>query len=304
MDGDALRLFCAVVDCGSIASAARELGLSPSMASRRIAGLERQMGAQLLLRTTRSLAPTEAGLTLLAWARHTLYDWGCVRDQIGALHGKASGLVRLATNDYAASAYLPGILASFSRRQPDVTVTISIAQEPARLLDGACDLAVHAGRRPSADLIGRRIYEYSRKLVAAPSYLAAHPAPQVPADLAGHVCLTHTVSEPAEWTFEASDGTLRVERIRSHMACDSWTMLLALALAGVGIARLSDSLVREPLRDGRLVELLADVRSVYADGDPPAMWVLVAHRDVPLRTRLLADHIAQELLSLHRAGRR
>ncbi|MCZ0733699.1 LysR family transcriptional regulator [Phreatobacter sp. AB_2022a] len=304
MDLDDFRLLCAAVDRGGIAPAARECGLSPSMASRRIAALERTMGAKLLLRTTRSLAPTEAGEALLSWARSALVDWGRVRDEIGAMQGQAAGLVRLATNDYAASAYLPAILASFARRQPEIRVAISIAQEPARLLDGACDLAVHAGRRPDAELIGRRIYEYSRRLVAAPSYLASRPAPRTPAEVARHLCLTHTVSEPSEWTFEAADGTLHAQRIHSYMACDSWTMLLELAVAGIGIARLSDSLVRQPIAEGRLVELLPHMRSVYADGDPPAMWVLVAHRSVPLRTRLLADHIAQELLALHRSNRR
>jgi len=304
MDIDDLRLLCAAADHGSIAAAAREFGLSASMASRRIAALEDRMGAKLLLRTTRSLAPTEAGEALLNWARSAIIDWSRVRDEIGAMQGKASGLVRLATNDYAASAYLPSILASFSKRQPDVRVAISIAQEPARLLDGACDLAVHAGRRPDAELIGRRIYEYSRRLVASPAYLAGRPAPKTPAEVSQHLCLTHTMSEPAEWTFEAADGTLHAQRIHSHMSCDSWTMLMALAVAGVGIARLSDSLVRQPIADGRLVELLPHMRCVYADGDPPAMWVLVAHRAVPLRTRLLADHIAQELLALHRSNRR
>lgn len=304
MDIEDFRLFCAAVDHGSIAAAARAFDLSASMASRRIAALEENLGAKLLLRTTRSLVPTEAGEVLLGWARSAVVDWSRMRDEIGAMQGRASGLVRLATNDYAASAYLPAILAGFAERQPDVRVAISIAQEPARLLDGVCDIAVHAGRRPDADLVGRRIYEYSRRLVAAPAYLASRSTPRVPGDLAQHRCLTHTVSEPAEWTFEAADGTLHAQRIPSHMSCDSWTMLLALAVAGVGIARLSDSLVRQPIAEGRLVELLPRMRSVYADGDPPAMWVLVAHRTVPLRTRLLADYIAQELLALHRTGRR
>ncbi|WP_439573923.1 LysR family transcriptional regulator [Phreatobacter sp.] len=304
MDLDAFRLFCAVVDRGSIAAAARECGLSPSMASRRITALEEAIGARLLLRTTRSLAPTEAGLTLLSWARGALLDWNRMRDEIGAMQGQASGLVRLATNDYAASAYLPTILASFARLQPDVRVAVSIAQEPARLLDGMCDLAVHAGRRPDADLVGRKIYEYGRKVVASPAYLDGRDTPLKPADIARHLCLTHNVSEPAEWTFEDPDGVLHVQRVHSHMSCDSWTMLLALALQGIGIARLSDSLVRGPLADGRLVELLPHMRSVYADGDPPAMWVLAADRAMPLRVRLLADHIASALLQLHRTGRR
>lgn len=300
MDIDAFRLFCATIDKGSIAAAAREFGVSASLASRRLTALEAAFGTKLLLRTTRSLAPTEAGLALLGWARTALFDWNRMRDEVGAMQGQASGLVRIATNDYAAAAYLPTILTSFARRQPNVRVAISIAQEPARLLAGDCDLALHAGRRPEIDLVGRRIFEYRRRLVASPAYLATRPAPQTPADLNDHLCLTQTVSEPSEWAFEAADRSLAAQRIVSHISCDSWTLLTELAKNGLGIARLATELVQDALASGELVELLPHLRCVYPDGDPPAMWVLLAHRAVPLRTRLLADHISQELMLLHR----
>jgi DNA-binding transcriptional LysR family regulator len=303
MEIDAIRLFVAVVDHGSIAAAARTFGISPSLASRRVAALETDLGAQLLVRTTRSIAPTPAGATLLGWARSAITDWSQMRDEIAAMQGKASGLVRIATNDYAASTYLPSILAKFVEEQPDVRVVISIAQEPARLLDGACDLAVHAGRRPDPDLVGRRMWEYSRRLVAAPRYVARHGAPKNLAQLGLQACLTHTVSEPGEWHFEDTDGKLHAVRVKSQLASDSWAVLLELALAGAGIARLSDSLVRDAIIAERLVELLPEFRSVYPDGDPPAMWVLAAHRDLPLRIRLLADHISAGLLAHHRGLR-
>jgi DNA-binding transcriptional LysR family regulator len=301
MDLEALRLFVAVAEQGSIAGAARLIGISPSLASRRITALEGEIGARLLLRTTRSLATTEAGTTLLRWARGAVADWTELRDEIGALHGRASGLVRIATNDYAASAYLPDILSGFTEWQPEIRISVSIALEPIRLLDGACDLAIHAGRRPDSDLVGRRLYEYQRRLVAAPAYLARRPLPENPPDLAQHRCLTHTVSEPGEWCFEDAAGGIIGQPVRSQVASDSWIMLRELALSGAGVARLSDSLVREAIAAGRLVELLPGYRSIYADGDPPAMWVLFAHRRLPLRTRLFADYVAEQLLSRHRA---
>jgi DNA-binding transcriptional LysR family regulator len=302
MDLDALRLFVAVADQGSIAAAARLTGISPSLASRRLAALEAEVGARLLLRTTRSLAPTEAGAALLRWARGTVADWTQLRDEIGALQGRAAGLVRIATNDYAAAAYLPDILSGFAEWQPEIRISVSIALEPIRLLEGTCDVAIHAGRRPDADLVGRRLYEYRRRLVAAPGYLARRPMPQAPADLTGHRCLTHTVSEPGEWCFEDASGGIIGQPVRSQVAADSWLMLRELALAGAGVARLSDSLVRQAIAEGRLVELLPAYRSVYADGDPPAMWVLVAHRRMPLRSRLFADYVAERLLAGHRAA--
>ena len=303
MDLETLRLFVAAAEQGSLAAAARQAGISPSLASRRIAALEKAVGARLLLRTTRSLAPTELGEVLLRWSRGTVADWSALLDEIGARQGRAAGLVRIATNDYAAAAFLPEILAGFAAIQPEIRVTVSIALEPIRLLDGGCDLAVHAGRRPDADLVGRRLYEYQRRVVAAPGYLARFPAPQTPAELRQHRCLTHTVSEPDEWCFEDAAGRIEGQRVRSHFASDSWIMLRELVLAGAGVARLSESLVARAIAEGRLVELLPGHRSVYADGDPPAMWVLSAHRRQPLRIRLFADHVAAGLLAQHRASR-
>ncbi|WP_239508402.1 LysR substrate-binding domain-containing protein, partial [Proteus mirabilis] len=89
------------------------------------------------------------------------------------------------------------------------------------------------------------------------------------------LCLTQTVSEPSEWAFEAADRSLHSERINSHISCDSWTLLVALAKQGLGIARLAEELVHEALAAGELIELLPHLKCVYPDGDPPAMWVLV-----------------------------
>jgi DNA-binding transcriptional LysR family regulator len=297
-----LQLLLAVLEHGNIAAGARQRGISPSLASRRIGALEQQVGARLLLRTTRRLAPTAAGARLAEWARGMLAEWERTSEEIVAQDGRVSGLVRLATNDLAAVDYLPALLADFARRHAQVQVNVSIALEPIRLLDGACDLALHAGRRPDAALIGRKLYEYRRCVVAAPDYLAQHGTPRQPADLAAHRCLTHTISEPAEWCFEAAGGSILTQPIRSHMACDSWTVLRGLALAGAGIARLARRMVQADLEAGRLVQLLPDLRSVYADGEPPAMWVLFADRQVPLRVRMLADHLMAGLLALHRAG--
>lgn len=301
MELETLRLFVAACDGGSIAAAARACGISPSLASRRIAALEGDLGAALLLRTTRSLATTEAGAALLTWARASVEDWARLRDDIGAMQGHPSGEVRVASNDFAAVHYLPGILAGFGARYPEIRVTLSIALEPARLLDGGCDIAVHAGRRPDANLVGRKVWEYQRRLVAAPAYLARRGTPRRPSDLASHACLSHTVSEPTSWCFETG-GSLFEQPVRPYLAADSWFVLLELAVAGLGVARLADALVRRLIGDGRLIELLPEMRSVYPDGEPPAVWVLHATRRLPHRSRLLADHLIRGLRAQHHAA--
>ncbi|MFO1162187.1 MAG: LysR family transcriptional regulator [Reyranellaceae bacterium] len=289
-----LRLFVKVAETESIAAAARQLDIAPSIASRQIAALERAFKTKLLTRTTRRLSLTPAGMTLLEWARTTVEGYEEVADELGAMQHRPSGIIRLASNDYAALTYLPTILQKFCHRYPEVRIQLSTSTDPTKLLASAFDLAVHAGRMPEASLTGRRFRQYRRRLCAAPDYLARKGWPRVPADLVDHDCLVHSSSERSHWSFERKSEIV-TQAIRPYIEADNYLVLKELALKGVGIARLSSELVREPLASGALVEVLSDHRCVYADGALPGMWIVFADRRVLRRTRLLADFIVDEL---------
>ena len=292
---DVLKLFVAVVELGSVAAAARRLGLSPSFASRQISSLEDELGAKLLIRTTRSSALTECGIRLLDWARVALNGWEITREDIGALSKRPSGLIRFATTDFAGSSYLPQVLGRFCQTYPDIRLLHSTAPEPVKLLDSTCDIVLHTGRRPDADVVGRKLWEFRRPLVATPSFFERFGPISNPADLIGVPCLTHRVSEPDVWCFETSDGKLIQQPIASHIASDNWLTIAGLALANVGIARLSLNIVRDHLATGALVEVLPQLRAVYADGEPPAFWVLYAQHRPPARVKVFADYLIANL---------
>jgi len=207
---------------------------------------------------------------------------------------RPSGVVRIASNDYAAVAYLPNILKKFCRKYPEVRVKMSTSTQPARLLDGECDLAVHVGRMPDVNLIGRKIRQYRRCLCASPAYLARKGEPRTASDLAEHDCLTHSSSERLNWSFQHS-GQVITQAIQPYIEVDSYEVLRQLAASGMGIARLAESMVRDAFKNGELVELLADHECVYADGGLPEMWIIFADRRILHRTRLLADFVADEL---------
>jgi DNA-binding transcriptional LysR family regulator len=289
-----LRLFVKVAETESIAAAARQLDIAPSIASRQIAALERAFKTKLLTRTTRRLSLTPAGATLLEWARTTVEGYEEVADELGAMQHRPSGVIRLASNDYAAVTYLPSILQNFCARYPEVRIQLSTSTDPTKLLASVYDLAIHAGRMPEANLIGRRFRKYRRRLCATPAYLAKKGHPTSPADLASHDCLTHATSERLHWSFEHG-GEIVTQTIQPFVESDNYLVLKELAFKGVGIARLAEELIKEAISVGTLVEVLPDYKCVYADGALPAMWMVFADRRILRRTRLLADFIVKEL---------
>jgi LysR family transcriptional activator of dmlA len=289
-----LHLFVKVAETGSIAAAARQLDIAPSIASRQIAALERTFGTKLVTRTTRRLSLTTAGQSLLDWSRSTMDGFEELTDELDALQHRPSGTIRLATNDYAAVTYLPGILARFCQKYPDLRIQLSTSNDPTRLLTGQYDLALHAGRMPEVNLVGRRIRQYRRVLVASTAYLKRKGRPAVPEDLIEHDCLCHSASERLDWSFER-DGEIVTQTVQPYIEVDNYLVLKELVFQGVGIARLSGALVGEALAAGTLEELLPGHKCIFADGALPAMWLVFADRKVLRRTRLLADFLAKEL---------
>lgn len=296
----AIRLFVRIIEHGRIAPAAREFGLAPSVASRQIAALEHAFDTKLLVRTTRHLSLTPTGAIFLEWARATTGSLDALHDELGAMQNQPTGTIRLSSNDYAATALLPPILAEFCTVYPGIRIQMITSNDPTALLKEECEIALHAGRPPEADFICRRVLTYHRYLCASPAYLATRPMPRVIADLAAHQCLTHTHDERAAWSFD-QDGAIVTQTIRPFIECDNFLSIIELVQAGVGIARLADTLVEPAMQAGKLVRILPTLRCVYPDGEVPGTWLLFANRRILFRTRLLADFIARSMARSRRA---
>jgi LysR family transcriptional activator of dmlA len=294
LEASLLRTFIAIAEGGSIAAGARVEDISPSLASRRLQTLETSLDIRLFQRTTRKLQITEAGLTVLAWAKEALRHYEQMVDELGAQQKKPIGLVRVACNEYTGTRYLLQAITPFRRQHPGLRFLVTMADEPIRLIEGY-DLVIHAGRLPDSNLIGRRIRSYHRILCAAPSYLAEHGAPSTPQDLAGHACLTHTRVEPRNWFFQKGDEPVIAQPVNPVVEVNAYLMLLDLALAGVGIIRISAAMVSGLIEAGRLVQVLGEFRCIGADGQDPAVWLIQPDRRLPYRVRLFADHLIRHL---------
>ncbi|MFA5912196.1 MAG: LysR substrate-binding domain-containing protein [Burkholderiales bacterium] len=289
-----LRLFSQVAELGSLRAAARELNVSPSLATRKIASLELALKMRLFERTTRNVKLTEAGNIALRWARHTLENYEEVTDDLASLRERPSGTVRLAVNHYAGGTYLPPLLQNFCAIYPEIQLSIATTDSIAELLDSSYDVAIHSGRVPDSRVVGVRLREYRRVLCAAPAYLQRRAPPAKLEDLGTHDCLVHSTNEPLNWFFRKGKRLI-AQPVKPRIEADSHVLLLSLVRLGLGIARLGYNLVKSELAAGKLVELLPSYKCVYSSGELPGIWIIYPNRRVLYRTRVLIDFLTEQL---------
>ncbi len=289
-----LQFFSRVAELGSLAAAARELNTSNSLATRKIAALERSLEMRLFDRTTRKIRLTEGGNIALIWARNTLENYEAMTDDMSLLLKRPSGTIRLAINHYAGVTYLPSLLDQFCSQYPDIQISIATTDSIAELLESSYDVAIHSGRIPDSRVVGLRLREFRRVLCASPAYLEQRGVPQVPDDLSTHDCLVHSKNEPQNWFFQKGKR-LSAQPVVPRIEADSHVMLLHLVRLGLGIARLGFDLVKDNLARGELIELLPSYRCVYSTGEMPGIWIIYPNRRVLYRTRVLIDFLSAHL---------
>jgi LysR family transcriptional activator of dmlA len=285
---DLLELFVEIHATGSISAAARKLGLSPSLATRKLAALERGMDASLFQRTTRKVRLTEGGQVALEWAKRALGDYTDVAENLADLKGRPAGVIRIALSDHAAAVFLPPFLKEFAPRFPKIRYQLATTDHLVNPLEHGYDVVLHSGLIPDSSLIGVQIHAVHRVLCATPEYLARRGVPLLPPDLTLHDCLAHSPSEPNTWYFQR-DGKLTTQVVAPFLAADSHLALVEFARRSLGIARISRMPVRDDLRNGRLVQVLPEYQCVHQNGELPTVWILYPDRRLLRRTRVFVD---------------
>ncbi|HEX2134623.1 MAG TPA: LysR family transcriptional regulator, partial [Microvirga sp.] len=256
-----LIAFLAVARERSFTRAAAQLGVSQSALSHTIRGLEARLGLRLLTRTTRSVAPTEAGERLLRTVGPRLEEIDAELAALTELREKPAGTIRITTHEHAADAVLWPALVRFLPDYPDIRVEIVIDYGLTDIVAERFDAGVRSGEQVAKDMIAVRIGPDLRMaVVGAPSYFARRPRPRSPQDLTAHTCINlrlPTYGGLYAWEFEKDGHELRV-RVEGQLVFNSSTRILSAALAGFGLAYLPEDQVRTHLAEGRLVRVLAD----------------------------------------------
>jgi len=256
-----LTAFLAVAEERSFTRAAPRLGMSQSALSQIVRRLEERLGLRLLTRTTRSVAPTEAGERLLETLAPALSDVDARIAALSALSERPAGVIRITSVEHAAETVLWPALRTFLRAYPDIKVEIILDYGLTDIVAERLDAGVRLGEQVDKDMIAVRISPDIPMVIAgAPSYLDRKPQPKVPQDLVHHQCINLRLGasrENAPWRFRKGEREPHV-RVDGPVAYNSLAMIRQAALDGFGLGYLTRDSVQRDLDEGRLISVLAD----------------------------------------------
>lgn len=289
---DELAIFVAVVQHGSLAAAGRKLRRSAPAVTRAIASLEQRFGARLVERTTRRLAPTEAGLRLAERAHLLLTDYQAA--VLDTADTQLTGLLRITSPVQFGRKHVAPVVMAFLDLYPQMQIEMVLNDRNLDLIDEGLDVAVRIGHLQDSSRVARRLGQVSRVTVASPDYLARRGEPQEPAQLAEHDTIVGTQrASLREWRFGPQENGERVRLTPRLLLNDVETQLLAVR-AGKGIARLLSYQVADDLAAGTLVRLLP----AFEPLPMPVQLVAQNMQRMPLKVRTFWDYAWQELSQL------
>nr|WP_314623838.1 LysR family transcriptional regulator [uncultured Noviherbaspirillum sp.] len=256
-----LQAFLAVARDRSFTRAAARLDLTPSALSHTIRALEERLGVRLLARTTRNVAPTEAGERLMRSIAPLFDQIAAEVEALGELREKPAGTIRITCTDDVIELYLRPVLASFLKNYPDINLELFVDYGFTNIVEERFDAGIRLGEAISKDMIAVRISpDWRLAVVGSPSYFERCPAPATPYDLTNHACVNirHRPSGAIyAWEFE-KNGKVFTVKGDGQLVFNSIVHVLNGAQDGIGLAYVPEALAAPYLADGRLKEVLAD----------------------------------------------
>ncbi|MCR8546866.1 LysR family transcriptional regulator [Salipiger sp. P9] len=256
-----MNAYCRIVERGSFARAAEDLGVSGALLSREIKLLEQSLGCTLLTRTTRSMSPTAQGLAYYDAARDLLGRVARIDEEIRASSGRIQGHLRVnAPSSYGQIVIAPR-LPAFMERHPDLTVTLSFDDHVIDMVEQGFDLSIRVrASLPDSTLFARPVAEVGQRLYAAPRYLDRAGAPQSPEALADHATLGFTLADHhRRWQLRhRGSGTVQDVAVTPRMSVGNSLVLRDLLIAGKGIGTLPDFVADPAVAAGTLLPVLPD----------------------------------------------
>lgn len=254
-----MKAFCRIVERGSFARAAEDLGVSPALLSRDTKLLEQSLGCSLLTRTTRTMSLTEHGRLYYEEARRILEQIDRAEDRVRRGAGQVQGQLRINAPNSFGQMVLGPLLPGFMARYPEVELMLSLDDRVVDMIGGGFDLSIRVrADLPDSGLIARRIADIPQRLFAAPAYLRTRGVPRGPEDLRAHDTVGFVLSDEAtQWTLTGPDGPTAIP-LRHRLSVGSSLVLRDLLIAGQGIGSLPGFISEPAERDGLLQRVLPD----------------------------------------------
>lgn len=251
-----METFIAVVEYGSFTEAASHLEMSAVMVGKYIALIEHQLATRLLERNTRRQSLTDAGRVYYEEAKRVLEQVSIAESSVERLRLAPAGTLRISAPTSFGACVMAPLTATFLQQWPDVRVELDLTNRLVDLVDEGFDLAVRIGDIHQTDLVAKYLCAYRMVICAAPAYLNRHGTPLTSADLAGHLCLSHTVwTARNEWKLPGITEEVRWRRDAILRCNDGYGLRMA-AIAGAGLLLQPEVLLAEDLASGKLVRIL------------------------------------------------
>lgn len=284
-----MAVFVAAVEHGSLVGAARRFGLSPSMAGKHVSALEDQLKVRLLQRSTRMLKLTDAGQGYYARCKKLLDDYEDANREAQDAQQTVRGLLRLAAPTTFGEMHLGAVVTSYLVEHPNVSVETLLSDRYVDLLADGIDVAIRIGRLADSDLVAKRLAPCRMVFCAAPSFLARHGVPESAEELrrAPRLVFTHAVST-GDWALADAAGDTHVIDGTIRLASNNMQMLLAAALAGMGVAYGPSFVFGDSIATGALRLLMQD----HATSELTIHAVFPSTRHVSVKVRRFIEHLA------------
>ncbi len=283
---NAMQMFVRAIEKGSFSAVAKELGIGQPAVSKQISALEDEVGTELIHRTSRSIALTEAGRDFYESALHILDDFENATSRIGRGQTAPKGLIRVTVPPTFARLHMVSKLPAFFAAYPDMAVEMAASESPATIIEDGFDLAIHSGDLPDSALVARRFAQTTTVLVATPQYLTRHGAPESPEDLnrfRSVVFVERGAVQP--WSFGSGQDTKRVIPTGVFRTSDIEQMRMGV-VEHLGIAQAPAWLFAAELREGTVVRLLTAFERTV-----PILAVRPASRRLSTKVRIFIEHL-------------
>lgn len=281
-----MRTLVAVVKEGSFVGAATSLGISPQLVSKYIGALEEKVRTRLLNRTTRQLRLTEAGAEYVKRCRQVLEDIEEMEDALIHHHQHVAGELFIGAPMSFATRHMPGLLADFQARYPDIQLRLELSDHKADFVESGYDVALRIGDLQDSRLIARRITTINSLFFASPAYLEQHGTPKTPDDLAHHRYLKYSNTNGAR-VFSKFKRQLSDLNFTTSLNVNNGEFILNSAIAGGGIGVQPAFIVGEALQQGKITRILHGY-----EPDPIGLYVIYANRQfLPQKVRCFIDFV-------------
>lgn len=286
---DVMQLFVRIAETGSFSRAARGAGVGQPTASKRIAGLEARLGAQLLQRTSRGLSLTDAGQSYYEVSVRLLGEIEAAESSVGRGRMAPSGLLRVALSAGFGRMYLVPRLPEFFARYPDLAVDLDVSERHVNLIEEGVDVAIRIGFLADSTLIARRIGSMEVATVASPKYLDGHGEPMTPADLEHNAAVVFmSRGAPRAWQFKGPSGQIMIQP-KGLIRTNDAEHIRAAVRAGLGVAHNSSWLFARDIASGAVRSLLNE----YAPNPYPIHAIHPSGRIIPAKVKAFVDFLSR-----------